>query len=31
MPVPMEPGTYQVYATFTSPPMKSDAVTIVLP
>lgn len=30
MPVPMEPGTYQVYATFTSPPIKSDAVTIVL-
>jgi len=30
MPVPMEPGTYQVYATFTSPPMKSDAVSIVL-
>ncbi|MGI0012686.1 MAG: hypothetical protein ACREBU_04470 [Nitrososphaera sp.] len=30
MPVPMEPGMYQVYATFTSPPMKSDAGTIVL-
>jgi len=30
MPVPMEPGTYQAYATFTSPPMKSDAVTILL-